>query len=128
MEINIHLHHGVVEEKTSIKDSENNFVKIFLEKHNSIARDNIMECISWLFEALESNNNTKDMVDLTKYLLYKITNSDYGVKEFDFNIFDPKNFKKVGNRRCTWRIFIGSCRIYSCIYGRKQLWVLFVWK
>lgn len=37
------------------------------------------------------------MIDLTKYLFYKATEDDYGVKEFDFSVFDPKNFKSLNN-------------------------------
>ncbi len=40
-------------------------------------------------------NDLADMVDLTKYLLYKATGTDYGITEFDFSIFDPANFTSV---------------------------------
>lgn len=37
------------------------------------------------------------MIDLTKYLFYKATDRNFGVKEFDFTVFDPKNFKSLNN-------------------------------
>lgn len=38
---------------------------------------------SWIFEMLERNEKTSNMVELTKYLLYKATENDYGVTNFD---------------------------------------------
>ena len=35
------------------------------------------------------------MVDLTKYLLYVATGQDFGVKDYDFGVFDPHNFTSV---------------------------------
>lgn len=86
---------AVIEEKTDKDADENNFVKILVK--NSRARHTITGVTSWLFEILENSPDTKDMVDLTKYLLYKATDTDYGVTEFDFGIFDPKNFKELNN-------------------------------
>lgn len=61
-----------------------NFVTIFLSKNNSKARDVILSATSWLFEILETNEDTVDLVDLTKYLLFKATGISYGVEEYDF--------------------------------------------
>lgn len=73
---------------------EPNFVKYYL--YAGTARGNISSAPSWLFTALETNERTEGMVDITKYMLYKATGVDYGVTQFDFNIFDPTYFKKVG--------------------------------
>lgn len=69
---------------------EKNFVTLLLS--NKKAKSNILNVSSWLFEILENNENgsTVDFVDLTKYLLYKVTNRDsWGKTEFDFSIFYP---------------------------------------
>lgn len=87
---------AVVEEKTDKESEEDNFVTIFIE--NTRARKNINSASEWLFEILENSDDTADMVDLTKYLLYKATERDYGVTEFDFSAFEPKNFKKLGEQ------------------------------
>lgn len=86
---------AVIEEKTDKDAEEDNFVKILVQ--NSRARYTISGVTSWLFEILENSPRTKEMLDLTKYLLYKATDIDYGVTEFDFEIFDPKNFKDLNN-------------------------------
>ena len=36
-----------------------------------------------------------NMVDVTKYLLYKATDYDYGVQSYDFSVYKPENFKKL---------------------------------
>ena len=71
-----------------------NFVKYYL--YASTARNNISSTTSWLFKALETNERTEGMVDITKYMLYKATGVDYGVTDFDFKIFDPTYFVSTG--------------------------------
>ena len=87
---------GVVEEKTDKNATEPNFVTILLDRDNRKAKHNILGAASWLFDILEGNEETADMVDLTKYLLYKASGKDYGVKEFDFSIFYPGTLTSVG--------------------------------
>ncbi|MBQ2937507.1 MAG: M23 family metallopeptidase [Clostridia bacterium] len=72
-------------EKTDNNENEANFVTILLKSEHTGARRYISEIPSWLFEILESNDSTVDMVDLTKYLLYKATGKNYGVTEYDFS-------------------------------------------
>lgn len=83
-----------IREKTEKKpkNGEENFVTIFLNSENKKAKINILNVPTWLFEILETNKSTAEMVDLTKYLLYKATGKDYGKTEFDFSIYDPENF------------------------------------
>ena len=81
-------------EKTDKQSNEPNFITILLD--NNKAENNIRSAADWLFKILETGPNTVDMLDLTKYLLYKATNKNYGVTEFDFGAFDPKNFVVVG--------------------------------
>lgn len=87
-----------IREKTEKWTDEDNFVTIFLKSKNYKAGTNILNAADWLFEILESGKNTVNMLDLTKYLLYKATNEDYGVKNFDFSIYNPKNFKSLGDQ------------------------------
>ena len=74
--------------------TEPNFVTLFREKKHNKNYKNITSVTSWLFEIIENNDSTVDMLDLVKYLLYKATNRNFGVTEFDFSEFDPKTFKK----------------------------------
>ena len=86
---------GKTKEKTDKDSKEENFVTIFLKDECRKAKNFILEVPSWLYEILESNEKTADMVDLTKYLLYKATGTDYGVKEYDFNVYEPSDFEEI---------------------------------
>ena len=83
-----------LKEKTD-KDTAPNFVTIYKSKKHEVNRRNISSASKWLFEIIETNDSTADMLDLIKYLLYKATGANYGVKEFDFSVFDPANFNRI---------------------------------
>ncbi len=68
-------------EKTDKYASEPNFVTILSGNYN--AKTNILSAENWLFKMLEDNEDTKDMVDITKYLLYRATGESYGVEDFN---------------------------------------------
>lgn len=85
------------EEKTDKKSEEPNFVTIFLDSDNKKAKNNILSVESWLFELLETNDSTRDLLDLTKYLLYKATGTDYGQTEWDFTVYAVSSFNAVTN-------------------------------
>ena len=53
----------------------------------------------WLFRVLEQQDETINMLDLTKYLLYRATNQngDFGVTSFDFNQYAPQDFNEVSS-------------------------------
>ena len=71
--------------KTDKNSDEPNFVTIYLASHS--ARQAVKDLDSWLFEYLEMNDDTKEMVDSTKYLLYVASGKDYGKVDFDFEEF-----------------------------------------
>ncbi len=83
-------------EKTDKQSKEPNFVTIS-EKHRG-AFYNIYSTSDWLFDMLEKNDDTKNMIDLTKYLFYKATGKNFGVTEFDFSIFNPDNFASLSDQ------------------------------
>lgn len=63
--------------KVSKDDGEINFVTILCKKSHKGAKKFITsECSDWLFEILEKNPDTINKVELTRYLLNKVTNSD----------------------------------------------------
>ena len=80
-------------EKTDPLSEEPNFVTILQDHYQT--RSNILSAPDWLYEILETSSRTVDMIDLTKYLLYKATGQDLGVTEYDFSLFDPKNFVQM---------------------------------
>lgn len=58
--------------------------------------DNLIEGREMLFKLLGSNQKTQMHERLMKYFLYLLTGKDYGVTEFDFNIFLPDDMNSVG--------------------------------
>ena len=72
-----------------------NFVNLLKEHYDT--RSNIVNTPDWLFEILSENSDTADMVDLTKYFLYKATNNDYGVTSLSLDILETKNFSKANS-------------------------------
>lgn len=82
-----------VKEKTSKKAEKSNFVTIFCAQRNYDTRRSIVDgAAEWLFEMLEENESTKSFVDLTKYLFYKISDTNFGVTKFEFETFNPNDF------------------------------------
>lgn len=78
------------------KNSEQpNFVSILNKsKYKETRRILTEEVPDWLFNLLEKNPDTVNMVELTKYLFYKVTNdSDFwSGGDFDFSIYDSNSF------------------------------------
>ena len=93
---------ATIEEKTDKNATEPNFVTILLDDDNLQAQRYLIDASSWLFDILAGNEKTADMVDLTKYLLYKALGIDSGVTEFDFSIYDPKNFVSIDGDYGDW--------------------------
>ena len=84
----------------AVERGEPNFSSILRDNYD--ARTNILSAREWLIEILEKNADTRNMVDLTNYLIYKATGTNTGIKDYDFSEFDPESFEQfldelVGN-------------------------------
>ena len=83
------------------KDDENpNFVNILCKKEHEAAKRLLTDITkggtpNWLFEILKSSDKTSNMVDLTKYLFYKVSNVNFGVTEFDFEEYETTSFQSL---------------------------------
>ena len=83
-------------EKLDPLSNEPNFATILNKREYYQARNNIMSAPDWLFEILETmDSSTVDLLDLTKYVLYKSTNKDFGVTDYEFSTFDHENFQDI---------------------------------
>lgn len=65
---------------SEVEENTDDFVKIYDENKDKLNNNMIPD---WLFEIMEENPKTVNLIDLTRYLLYKATGKDYGVKNFD---------------------------------------------
>lgn len=83
--------------KVDKNSSVPNFVTILCDSSHRLAREKItVELSSWWFEILSLNDSTTNMVDLSKYLLYKVTDRSFGITEYDFNAYEYNNFNTLG--------------------------------
>ncbi len=69
---------------------ENVFVDLYTEHdmYKKVRSD-------YIFTLIENNENTANLLDLTKYLMYKATNINYGVIEFDFSEYGIDQFSQI---------------------------------
>ncbi len=51
----------------------------------------------YLFTIIENNEKTANLLDLTKYLIYKSTGRNFGVVEYDFSVFDLQTFSETSS-------------------------------
>lgn len=100
-----------VVEKTDRISLEDNFVKLFADSGR--AKSNILSISEWLFEAMEKSPQAADMIDLTKYLFYKTTGTDYGVVDFEFKITNLNSFNSIKG---------SSTENYIKAWENAQLW------
>ena len=77
---------------SKVTSKEEDFASILDKNRN--AKENLKP--DWLFQVLSNNTRTANMVDLTKYLIYKATGIDYGITEFDFSEYDLTKFSNAG--------------------------------
>lgn len=88
-----------IEEKTDKNAKEPNFVSIFCKVEYRYVRYRVFNDVDqWLFKILNRNDSTKDMVDLTKYFINKITGKDIykEFKTYDFSEYNPGEFSSIG--------------------------------
>lgn len=65
-----------VKEKLDRKSEKENFVTIFNKKEYTNMRKNVITGAEWLYEILRESEDTIEMIDIVKYILYKATNND----------------------------------------------------
>lgn len=86
-----------VREKVDIDPTTgDNFVKALRESENAFRLLTNHGTMVWLCEILEENEDTTDMVDLTKALIQKALHPDEDI-DFDFSIFSPGSFNNFNS-------------------------------
>ncbi len=73
------------------KDADtDNFVKILCNKKHKKAKNYLTDgtTTSWLWEIMSVNCSDK-LIDLTKYLFYKATGTNFGKKEYEYTGLEP---------------------------------------
>lgn len=86
-----------VREKTEFNPEEKNFVTILCKASYKNTKEKIINNADWLFELLENNPDTVNMIDLTKYLLNKVLGKDKFYTNFKFDEYANNSFSSVGS-------------------------------
>ena len=73
---------------SEISGNEEKFIKLF--EDNKAAKSALKP--KWLLTNIAKGQKTAAFLDLTKYLLYKLTGDNYGITSFDFSIYEPDDF------------------------------------
>lgn len=73
----------------------------------------ILNADQWLFDLLSTTDRTQNHLQTMKYLMYKYSGKDYGVKEFNFSVFDVSSFNStsVGSN---WEKLIKYLHYFEC--------------
>lgn len=86
--------------KVDKDDDEPNFVNILCKKKHSDAKTLLTDSSNggtpdWIFEILRGSEKTSGLVDLTKYLFYKVSNINFGFDDdnFDFSEYETASFQ-----------------------------------
>lgn len=86
------------EEEIKNGTGQDNFVTILCDSSHREARNKICtEITSWLFEMLEENQDTVNMVELTKYLLNQVLGKEKFKTDFNFDEFGNNTFNFAGS-------------------------------
>ena len=87
---------GNIVNNPKVDKTGTNFVSILSKScYRGVRFELTSEINSWFMELIEKNPDTVNMVDLTKYLFYQVTGTDYGIKEYDFSMFSNIEFRDI---------------------------------
>lgn len=82
-------------EKIEKNTDEENFVNILCKPEYTNARTQIFRIVDWLFDLLEENPDTVNMIDLTKYLFNKVLGRDEFDTDFKFDEYEPGSINNI---------------------------------
>lgn len=85
---------GGVKPKISSASNEKNFITLINKYYYT--RENFIDNSNLLFELLQRNDSTANMVGLTKYLLYKLTDDKRFKIDFSFDEYENNTFFSAG--------------------------------
>lgn len=84
-----------------VKDRVDEFIEMLRTPYSipssgikEAAIDNLENGAEMLFQMLRNGQRTQSLEQLMRYILGKATGNDYGVSEFNFSIFDIKDFSE----------------------------------
>lgn len=79
------------------ENTDNNFIKIALNDNNAYNQLSNVGSVNILINILEGNADTVSMVDLTKQLIYALTENDSYNMNFDFDYFASSSYSEFSS-------------------------------
>lgn len=83
---------GKVDDKTTFLGLLDDKFKIPNSTHKESAVLNLISGSGMFFQQLQKDPDCQNLENIMRYILYKYTGKDYGVTEFDFSVYDAKEF------------------------------------
>lgn len=101
-----------VDDKTTFLGLLDDYFKIpNSNRYEAAGKTNMVSGAEWLFGLMEKDGRLQNLEQVMRYVMYKYTGKDYGVKELDFSIFDIKDFSEIsglGSLKAFIRYFEGT--------------------
>ena len=90
-----------------VEGKENLFVELY-NKHDMVSK---VRTNGYLFSIIENNERTVNLLNLTKYLIFKATGDPYGVLEYDYSEYSLETFNSVS---------VGQIPLYTPVLSRDD--------
>ena len=85
-----------VDDKTTFLGLLDDYFKIpNSNRYEAAGKTNMVSGAEWLFGLMEKDGRLQNLEQVMRYVMYKYTGKEYGVKELDFSIFDIRDFAEV---------------------------------
>lgn len=101
-----------VDDKTTFLGLLDDYFKIpNSNRYEAAGKTNMVSGAEWLFGLMEKDGRLQNLEQVMRYVMYKYTGKEYGVKELDFSIFDIKDFSEIsglGSLKSFIRYFEGT--------------------
>lgn len=89
-----------------VEDKTDDFIKLLDTKYKipnsnryeAAGKNNMISGAEWLFSLMQNDPGLQTLEQIMRYIMYKYTGDDkYGVTDFDFSIFNAKDFSSVSS-------------------------------
>ena len=85
-----------VDDKTTFLGLLDDYFKIpNSNRYEAAGKTNMVGGAEWLFGLMEKDGRLQNLEQVMRYVMYKYTGKEYGVKEFDLSIFNIRDFSDL---------------------------------
>lgn len=85
-----------VDDKTTFLGLLDDYFKIpYSNRYEAAGKTNMVGGAEWLFGLMEKDGRLQNLEQVMRYVMYKYTGKEYGVKELDLSIFNIRDFSDL---------------------------------